>query len=193
LELGDHFMQRFLITATAAAVALTLAGRVFAQSDHTSFLPRLVQNQTSGNPSPAKSADEAGTSAAADPGPVGQQLKELAETRLQQYVPREQDRAGVLAFYRKRNFEPLWAAEGAVQPKAEQAAGFLAKVGADGLDPADYAVPKFDTADPAKLAVDELTMTNAVLTFARHASIGRVAFTRVSGAVYFDQKAPDPR
>ena len=34
-------------------------------------------------------------------------------------------------------------------------------------------------------------MTNSVLTFARHASIGRVAFTRVSGAVYFDQKAPD--
>jgi murein L,D-transpeptidase YcbB/YkuD len=33
-------------------------------------------------------------------------------------------------------------------------------------------------------------LTNSVLIFARHASIGRVAFTRVSGAVYFDQKAP---
>ena len=42
-----------------------------------------------------------------------------------------------------------------------------------------------------KLAADELALTNSVLTFARHASIGRVAFTRVSGAVYFDQKAPD--
>jgi murein L,D-transpeptidase YcbB/YkuD len=33
-------------------------------------------------------------------------------------------------------------------------------------------------------------MTNSVVTFARHASIGRVAFTRVSAAVYYDQKAP---
>ena len=35
-------------------------------------------------------------------------------------------------------------------------------------------------------------MTNSVVTFARHASIGRVAFSRVSGAVYYDQKAPNP-
>ena len=102
-----------------------------------------------------------------------------------------QDRAGVLAFYQNRNFAPLWAAEGKAQPKAAQATGFLAKVAADGLDPADYPAPKFDNADPVKLAADELTMTNSVLTFARHASIGRVAFTRVSGAVYFDHKAPD--
>jgi murein L,D-transpeptidase YcbB/YkuD len=46
--------------------------------------------------------------------------------------------------------------------------------------------------DPAKLAADELALTNSVITFARHASIGRVAFTRVSGAVYYDQKAPNP-
>ena len=117
--------------------------------------------------------------------------KELAETKLQQYVPREQDRAGVLAFYKARNFAPLWIASGKPAPRAEQAAGFLTSVAADGLDPADYPTPSFGDADPAKLAADELAMTNSVVTFARHASIGRVAFTRVSGAVYFDQKAPD--
>ena len=89
-----------------------------------------------------------------------------------------------------RNFAPLWAAEG--KPSQGRAGLRLPrKVAADGLDPADYPAPKFDNADPVKLAADELTMTNSVLTFARHASIGRVAFTRVSGAVYFDQKAPD--
>jgi murein L,D-transpeptidase YcbB/YkuD len=184
-------MQRFLFITTAWAVALTLSGSVLAQSNHSLSFPRVVQDQTSSNPSATNSADEAGGPTTTNPGPVGQQLKELAETRLQQYLPREQDRAGVLAFYRKRNFDPLWTAEGLILPKAEQAAGFLAKVGADGLDPADYPAPKFDNPDPARLGADELTMTNAVLTFARHASIGRVAFTRVSGAVYFDQKAPD--
>jgi murein L,D-transpeptidase YcbB/YkuD len=68
---------------------------------------------------------------------------------------------------------------------------FLRGVEADGLDPADYPAPTFN-GDPAKLAADELTLTNSVVTFARHASIGRTAFSRVSGAVWYDQKAPNP-
>jgi len=35
---------------------------------------------------------------------VSAQLKELIEAKLSQYVPREQDRAGVLAFYKARDF-----------------------------------------------------------------------------------------
>jgi murein L,D-transpeptidase YcbB/YkuD len=194
-------MRRFLLATTAAAVVLTLSGAVHAEPDYTLFSPRqFVYDQTRTSQTPAASremtvaqaADQAAKPAAAELGPVAQQLKELAESRLQQYVPREHDRAGVLAFYSNRNFAPIWTAEGKLRPQATQATEFLAKVGADGLDPADYPAPKFDNADPARLAADELTMTNAVLTFARHASIGRVAFTRVSGAVYFDQKAPDP-
>jgi murein L,D-transpeptidase YcbB/YkuD len=192
-------MRRFLLATTAAAVVLTLSGTVHAEPDYTLFAPRKfvfdqARNQTpaaSGEMVVAQAADQTAKPAAAELGPVAQQLKEHAESRLQQYVPREQDRAGVLAFYSNRNFAPIWTAGGKLRPQASQATDFLAKVGADGLDPADYPVPKFDNADPAKLAADELTMTNAVLTFARHASIGRVAFTRVSGAVYFDQKAPD--
>ena len=37
-----------------------------------------------------------------------------------------------------------------------------------------------------------MRLTNSVISFARHASIGRVAFSRVSGAVWYDQKAPNP-
>jgi L,D-transpeptidase YcbB len=192
-------MRRLLLSTTAAAVVLTLSGAVHAEPDYTLFSPRkFVYDQTRTSRTPAASvtvaqaADQAAKPAAAELGPVAQQLKELAESRLQQYVPREHDRAGVLAFYSNRNFAPIWTAEGKLRPQARQATDFLAKVGADGLDPADYPAPKFDNADPARLAADELAMTNAVLTFARHASIGRVAFTRVSGAVYFDQKAPDP-
>ena len=122
---------------------------------------------------------------------VADQLRDLVETKLQQYVPHAQDRAGVLAFYRARNFAPIWTASGKPAPRAEQARVFLLNVAADGLDPADYPTPSFSNTDPAKLAADELALTNSVVTFARHASIGRVAFTRVSGAVYYDQKAPN--
>ena len=109
---------------------------------------------------------------------VAAQLKELVETKLSQSIPREQDRAGVLAFYKARNFAPIWIAAGKPAARTDQAKAFLKGVAADGLDPADYATPGFT--DPAKLAADELAMTNSVITFARHASIGRVAFSRVS-------------
>ena len=35
-------------------------------------------------------------------------------------------------------------------------------------------------------------LTNSVAVFVRHVSTGRVAFTRVSGAIQFDLRAPDP-
>ena len=69
---------------------------------------------------------------------------------------------------------------------------FLRNVGVDGLDPTDYPTPAFSDTNPERLAADELRLTNSVLTFVRHASIGRVAFSRVSGAVYYDLKSPDP-
>ena len=185
-------MRKFLLAITAAAVALTLSSTVFAETDHTLFsLRKFVQDQTQNSANPATTSAQPADPASEPASAVGQQLKELVETKLQQFVPRDQDRAGVLAFYRNRNFAPLWATDGTAQPKAAQAAGFLAKVTADGLDPGDYPAPKFDNADAGKLAADELTMTNSVLIFARHASIGRVAFTRVSGAIFFDQKAPN--
>jgi murein L,D-transpeptidase YcbB/YkuD len=123
---------------------------------------------------------------------VAAQLKDLVENKLSQFVPRESDRAGILAFYRDRDFAPLWLADAKPLPRVKQAEDFLRNVAADGLDPADYATPRFDDVDPTKLAGSELALTNAVVTFSRHASIGRVAFSRVSGAIYFDQKAPDP-
>ena len=170
-------MSKFLLAIKAAVVALTFSGRAFSETQNGAqkAVSSLAQDQTGGT----------------ELGALEQQLKGLAETKLQQYVAREQDRAGVLAFYRSRNFAPLWAAENGIQPKAEEASSFFVNVANDGLDPADYPAPKFDNTDPLKLAADELTMTNSVLTFARHASIGRVAFTRVSGAIYFEQKAPD--
>jgi murein L,D-transpeptidase YcbB/YkuD len=122
---------------------------------------------------------------------LADQLRDLVENKLSHFVPKQHDRAGVLAFYRDRNFAPLWIAGGAATPRAQAAVDFLHGVEADGLDPDDYPTPAFGNADPAKLAADELTLTNSVVRFARHAGIGRVAFSRVSGAVWFDRKPPE--
>ena len=131
---------------------------------------------------PALSAEDAA---------IAERLKDLVENKLQQFVSKEQERAGVQAFYRSRDYAPLWTSAGKVAQRERDAAAFLGAVEADGLDPSDYPVPAFSSTDPAKLAADELAMTDAVLTFVRHASVGRVAFSRVSAAIYFNRKAPD--
>ena len=61
-----------------------------------------------------------------------------------------------------------------------------------GLDPKDYPTPRFVDTDPSRLAADELTLTNSIAVFVRHASTGRVAFTRVSAAIDSELKAPAP-
>src|SRR4029077_2986368 len=39
---------------------------------------------------------------------------------------------------------------------------------------------------------NELQLTNSVLTFARHAQMGRVAWSRVSADIFYNQTAPEP-
>jgi murein L,D-transpeptidase YcbB/YkuD len=214
-------MRKFLLATSAAALVLAFAGGAFADPDQPlaagagTMTPPDATTGDTGAPAAtsidrakpvdqtkpvdqAPSPDLAQAPAQAKPAlsvadaAIAEQLKELVENKLSQYVPREQDRAGILAFYRDRNFAPLWLADAKPASRTTQAEDFLRNVAVDGLDPADYATPRFDNTDPAKLAASELTLTNSVVTFSRHAGIGRVAFSRVSGAVYFDQKAPDP-
>jgi murein L,D-transpeptidase YcbB/YkuD len=120
-----------------------------------------------------------------------ERLQFLIENKLQQYVPRLQDRTAVEAFYRGRDFAPLWVNAGGPLPATQQVIDFLHGVAADGLDPRDYPTPTFADRSPERLATDELALTNSVVTFVRHASTGRIAYSRVSGSIYFDLKSPD--
>jgi len=122
---------------------------------------------------------------------LSERLQDLIANRLQQYVARPQDRTAVEAFYRGRDFAPLWVNAAGALPSTLQAVDFLHGVAADGLDPKDYPTPTFADRDPTRLAVDELALTNSIATFVQHASTGRVAFSRVSGSIYFDLKSPD--
>ena len=122
---------------------------------------------------------------------LSERLQDLIANKLQQYVTRPQDRIAVEAFYRERDFVPLWVNAGGPLPATQQVIDFLHGVAADGLDPRDYPTPTFADRSPERLATDELALTNSVVTFVRHASTGRVAFSRVSGSIYFDLKSPD--
>jgi L,D-transpeptidase YcbB len=122
---------------------------------------------------------------------LSERLQDLIANKLQQYVARPQDRTAIEAFYRGRDFTPLWVNAAGALPSTRKAVDFLHGVAADGLDPKDYPTPTFADRNPARLAADELTLMNSTATFVRHASTGRIAFSRVSGSTYFDLKSPD--
>jgi L,D-transpeptidase YcbB len=158
-------------------------------------------------PEPAAAATPAAKDAAKDNGkplapnlatadvPTAEKLRDLVSGRLDRIIERKGDRQAVEAFYTNRGFAPLWIEGGVANPRARSAIARLKAAGADGLDPSDYSTPDFSAAadHPDVLADDELKLTNAALTYARHAQIGRVHFSRVSPDIYYNLVAPDPR
>jgi murein L,D-transpeptidase YcbB/YkuD len=122
---------------------------------------------------------------------VAQKLQDLIGTRLPEFFPRKPEREAVEAFYRERGYQPLWVSNGAATPRAAQVAEYLKTVGADGLDPSDYPVPSFSGLDDQD-AANELKLTRSLLTYGRHASSGRVSYTRVSGSVLYPPNAIAP-
>jgi len=149
-------------------------------------------------PQPASTASEpvatpiAGTVAAAD-ARIAEQLHDLANGKFDRIIGSKQIRSMIDAFYSSRNYAPIWISDGKANAQAKAAISYLGHVDADGLDPSDYPVPSFDAAgDPAALADAEIKLTMSVITYAHHASIGRVHWSRVSADIEYATVAPEP-
>ena len=143
---------------------------------------------------PAGEAPKSTASVAPTPdSPVGEKLRDMITGRqLDRLVSRKADRAGIEAFYSGRNYAPLWVGNNAANERAKAAIAYLGQADAVGLDPSDYPTPDFKSASPDALAEAELKLTASALTFARHAQIGRIHFTRVGPDIQYDQNAPEP-
>ncbi len=103
-------------------------------------------------------------------------------------------RTQIDAFYSGRNYAPIWITDGKANARANAAIAYLGHVDADGLDPADYPVPNFATLQRRRrdLADAEIKLTMSVITYAHHASIGRVHWSRVSADIEYTETAPEP-
>jgi L,D-transpeptidase YcbB len=149
---------------------------------------------------PAATATPANTQPAANAAPtlpaadqaVADQLRDLSSGKFDHVLGGKAERAAVEAFYSGRSYAPLWITDGVANARAKAAIDYLGHVDADGLDPADYPVADFKASDPGALAEGELRLTASVIVYARHASVGRVAWSRVSADISYDQKPPEP-
>jgi L,D-transpeptidase YcbB len=200
----------------AAAAAAAAAAAKAPQSPGTPAPSAASPSQGTGNvASPAAPAQQTGSAtpaaapAAATPAAtasapvaapvltideqIAEQLRQLSSGKFDRLLGGKAERESIAAFYSGRSYAPIWITDGKVNSRAKAAVDYLARVGADGLDPADYPVPDFKSlTDPQALAEAELKFSISVLTYARHASIGRVAWSRVDANIEYDTKAPDP-
>jgi murein L,D-transpeptidase YcbB/YkuD len=146
------------------------------------------QNATTAPAEPTKAATNAAPADA-----VGEKLRELITGRqFDRLVSRKSDRAGIEAYYSSHNYAPIWISNNAGNDRAKAAIAYLGLADAVGLDPNDYPTPDFKSATTADaLAEAELKLTASALTFARHAQIGRIHFTRVSADIQYDLVAPE--
>ena len=124
---------------------------------------------------------------------IAEQLRELGNGKFDRIIGSKTDRAPIEAFYSSRNYAPLWATDGKANARATAAIAYLRHVDADGLDPADYPVPNFAASNaPADLADAEIKLTAAVVTYAHHASVGRVHWSRVSADIEYAIPPAEP-
>src|SRR6185437_13681978 len=140
---------------------------------------------------PAAAQPAAAPALAAIDQQVSDKLRDILPSKTDRIIEHK-SKAAVEAFYAARKFAPLWIDHGKASDRAKAVADFLAHVDADGLDPADYSLPQIKPdADAAALAEAELKYTQTVLTYARHAQIGRVHYSRISSDISFNLVPPE--
>jgi murein L,D-transpeptidase YcbB/YkuD len=119
---------------------------------------------------------------AASEAEVAAKLREIVTNKqFGRSITRKGDREAIVALYVKsRNFQPLWVTQGAPSARATDVLEYLQTIGADGLDPKDYSMPKLNVGGAEEQAQAELKFTETLLIYAHHAMTGRVNYTRVS-------------
>ena len=98
----------------------------------------------------------------------------------------QHDGAGVAAFYAARAFRPAWIADGQLTPAATAIVARLADADADGLDPAEFALPSLALGarvltTPEAIAEADVELSAAMARYVRQAYSGRLDPSSVSG------------
>ena len=122
---------------------------------------------------------------------IAERIRDLLAAKPNRFFADEKEQAAVEAFYQKRNLAPLWLDKGVENARAKAVIARLKNADADGLDPSDYKTPTFAALAPDALAEAELTLTQTVLTYARHVQAGRMPHRMVrEDNIGLPQRAP---
>ncbi len=125
--------------------------------------------------------------------PIAERIRDLLAMKPNRIFADEKEYAAVEAFYQARNLAPLWLDKGVANARAKAVIARIKHADADGLNPSDYGTPNFVGLAPDALADAELTLTQTVLTYARHLQAGRFPHRQVrEDNIGLPQRAPSP-
>ncbi len=173
-------MQKIAIFSFAALAAMTLPA--FAQLGPSDPGTAVL--------SPAPLTTEPSSIRAPQP---PSKLEDLVTGSLSSFVDRKPEQAAAESFYQARNYQPIWTGSPDALKRAEGAIAFLRNVKGEGLEPRDYPTPDLSgNLSEEQAAKAELQLTGSILRYARHASSGRVSYTRVSASILYPEHAADP-
>jgi murein L,D-transpeptidase YcbB/YkuD len=182
------------LPANASTAAMPTAPEVTVVAPAEDAKPAEVPAPaaTAAEPTPTLAATQTATLSPADQA-VADKVKEALLNKSSKYFGHKEERSGAVAFYKDRNYAPVWIENGQANARAKAMVAYLKTVDSDGLEPSEYATPEIKAgADAGELAEAELKLSDAALDFARHAATGRVSFTRISNDMYYDLKFPEP-
>jgi murein L,D-transpeptidase YcbB/YkuD len=206
------------VSASAAATVSATAAAVVGEPGSTQSIapanaeptpaaaaPAPAESQPAqAQPAPAAEPEAAKPAVASEPAAAqptvavadqefSDKLRELITGRnADRFFARRNERTAAEAFYKDRDYEPLFVAERKRSPRGTSVVAYLGNVDEDGLNPSDYPAPTFKAGDLDALVEAELRLAGEVLEYARHASIGRVHFSRISNDIGFELDAPEP-
>ncbi len=196
----SKFVSAFLISGLlATGSSVTIANAQLAKGLPTSE-SATSESATSAAPgesdagissTPATIPEAESNSAKAPPAvTVASTVEKLLKAKGQHgFRLKRKERKAVMEAYSDRKFAPIWLSDGRLNEKAIQVLAQMGTADADGMRAADYLPPTLesftdtdtDLADnPTGLAQLELEITRAAITYALHASRGRVEPRKVS-------------
>lgn len=125
---------------------------------------------------------------------VADELRTLVTDKVDRFIEGKKERTAIQSFYEARGYAPVWSEYGKPTERMRAAIKRLKDAEADGLDPSEYATPDLAplTGDAQAFAQAELTLMNALLTFAKHAQSGRVTPSRISVNIDVNPPVPEP-
>jgi murein L,D-transpeptidase YcbB/YkuD len=187
-QLAPTWKKTKTMQKTAILVLAALAGMTIA------FVPAMAQLGPSDAGTAAMSPDSltGGPSTAPAEQPASK-LQEFVTGGVSRFVDRKPEQTAVETFYQGRNYQPIWTGSPEASKRAEDAIAFLRNVRSEGLEPRDYPTPDLSgNLSEEQTAKAELQLTGSILRYARHASSGRVSYTRVSASIEYPDHAVPP-
>ena len=141
---------------------------------------------------PAAAASEQPIMAASDQ-LIGAAARQMLEAKTGAAAEADSgDRTALAEFYAARGDQPLWFDGTRLSAKAEAVVAEISRAGDWGLDPKGFQLPAGVSAagDTNELAAADMTLSLAVLKYARHARGGRIAEPSKDLSSYLDRKPP---